>query len=511
MKLTPTSRKIILILYVSFGFLWGLGQAPLFDEDEAFFAEGTREMVLRNDFVSTFVNQEQRFDKPPLTNWLQYASAEVFGWSEWAMRLPSALAALMWMTFIYLFCKRRLGESAAFFATLVAASSLQITIIGKAALADSLLNATLAGAIFCLYEAIDKGINKKFLRMFFVLTGIGFLAKGPIAVLVPGATFLLFLLRWNRWNLLLKIWDPIGLLLFVAIAGPWYYLAYQASGIDFINGFFLSHNVNRFQTAFEGHYGGILYFVPVLILGLLPFTAVVLRALGRVRFLLHDSWFSFLLLWFLFVFVLFSMSGTKLHHYIIYGYTPLCAIGGWYMTQAKSLPLVWPSLLFMFLLTTIPFVVHRVTPTIHDAYALDIIAGVPDVFSFTYALCMGALIGILLLAAWLKSIPLELRSIMIGAVTLVTVNILWMPRLGALLQAPVKEAALLAKRKELTNIVVMNHYNPSFYYYATQFAQERSPLPGDLVFGRKASLKGFQIEHTYYEHYGIVLVRLAEN
>ena len=86
---TEKTRKIFLILFVLFGFLWGIGNAPLFDEDEGFFAEGTREMAVRGDFISTFVNQEQRFDKPPLTNWLQYGTAEIFGWNEFSMRLPS--------------------------------------------------------------------------------------------------------------------------------------------------------------------------------------------------------------------------------------------------------------------------------------------------------------------------------------------------------------------------------------------------------------------------------------
>ncbi len=318
MVITEQTRKIILIVYVLFGFLWGLGNAPLFDEDEAFFAEGTREMVLRNDFISSYINQEQRFDKPPLTNWLQYLSAKVFGWTEFAMRLPSALAAILWMFFIYAFTKRNLGERPAFFATIVAVSSLQLTIVGKAALADSLLNASLAGAIFCLFEWINAS-KKAFLFYFYALTAIGFLSKGPIAVLVPGATFLIYVCRWQKWPAILKVLNPLGIVIFLTIASPWYLLEYQKSGMDFINGFFLSHNVNRFQTAFEGHYGGVLYFVPVLLLGLLPFTAIILRSFSKLAYFWQDKWFSFLLIWFVFVFVLFSLSGTKLHHYIIFG------------------------------------------------------------------------------------------------------------------------------------------------------------------------------------------------
>ncbi|WP_198034464.1 ArnT family glycosyltransferase [Dyadobacter tibetensis] len=506
---TPLSRKIFILLFVGFSFLWGLGQAPLFDEDEAFFAEGTREMVLRNDFISTFVNQEQRFDKPPLTNWLQYASTAVLGWNEMAIRLPSALAALLWMYFIYYFTKRKLGERAAFFATLIAASSLQITIIGKAALADSLLNACLAGTMFSLYKGSANG-SKYWVWIGYFLSAIGFLAKGPIALLVPGSTFVLYILLHRQWKLIPKLLSPLGILIFLLIAGPWYLLAYQTSGMRFIEGFFLSHNVNRFQTAFEGHYGSIWYFVPILLLGLMPFTGVILQSLRPLGKLFSDRWFSFLLIWFLFVFVLFSLSGTKLHHYIIYGYTPLCVIGGKFMEQNKRPVMFWPSILLLIILATIPFVLPFVTNYIQDEYALDVMKGAASVFGHYYILWMAGLVIILVGVWWSSKAPLELRATLLGLVFLVTINVVWMPRLGLLLQMPVKEAALVAQEKGLTNIIVLNHYTPSFHFYSKQFASERKPEPGETVFARKASLDMKNIAQVYYEKYGLILARLKE-
>ncbi len=230
------TRKIFLAFFIFFSFLWGIGNAPLFDEDEGFFAEGTREMVVRGDFISSFVNQEQRFDKPPLTNWLQFGSAQVFGWNEFAMRLPSCLASAIWMLLIYIFTKRKLGEKTAFFATLIAASSLQITIVGKAALADGLLNMALTGAMFCLFEMLNQN-HKKYIWAFYAFTGIGFLAKGPIAVLIPGAVFLIYLLKNKTWKPFLRLFNIPGLLIFLIIAAPWYVLEYLQTGEKFISGF----------------------------------------------------------------------------------------------------------------------------------------------------------------------------------------------------------------------------------------------------------------------------------
>ena len=505
---TEISRKIFLVLFVLFGFLWGIGNAPLFDEDEGFFAEGTREMAVRGDFISTFINQEQRFDKPPLTNWLQYGTAKIFGWNEFSMRLPSCLASVFWMFLIYFFTKKRLDERSAFFATLISASSLQITIVGKAALADGILNMALTGAMFCLFDFIQQK-NRKFIWTFYVFTGIGFLAKGPIAVLIPGVVFIFYLIRWKTWNSILRLLDPIGILVFLAISAPWYILEYQYSGDAFINGFFLNHNVNRFQTAFEGHYGGIFYFIPVLLLGLLPFTAIILKSFTKINYIWSKKWLSYLMIWFCFVFVLFSFSGTKLHHYIIYGYSPLCVLGGWYAANNDRLPIIWPASVLLILLTAIPFLLPFVVPKISDAYALEVLKGVPFEFDHFYLIAMLVLLATLLLVWLNKNWSAEIRMGIAGLTMLITINILWMPRLGALLQKPVKEAALFAKKNDFRTIVVLDHYNPSFHFYSGLYAEKREPTAGEIVFTKIDHLKNIPLQQVFYNKHGYILAKVA--
>ncbi|WP_247237118.1 glycosyltransferase family 39 protein [Telluribacter sp. SYSU D00476] len=500
-------RHLILLLVVAFGFFWNLGSAPLFDEDEGFFAEGTREMALRGDFISTYINQEPRFDKPPLTNWLQYGATQLLGWNEWAMRLPSAVAALGWMLVIFLFVRKRLSEREAFYATLMATCSLQITIIGKAALADALLNAFLVGAMFSLYEILQGG-HRKYTFLFYAFSALGFLAKGPIAVLVPGAVTILYLLRWRSIRPLWRVLDGSGILLFLLITLPWYILQYQQMGQAFIDGFFFNHNVNRFRTAFEGHYGGILYFVPILLVGLLPFTAVVLSMFGRLRYLWYDKYFSFHLLWFAFIFVFFSLSGTKLHHYIIYGYTPLFVLAAWHIAYNPGLPLIWPLLVFMIILLVAPFTLPNFIPMINDAYAVEVIQGAAAEFDQEYYIAMGVLLLVLLVLEVKRGWPKDLRLLLAGLVLLVTINMLWMPRLGNLLQEPVKQAALVAKQRGYTNLVVYDHYYPSFHFYSGLFAEERDPRPGDLVLARKYRLDGVPNKEILFEKYGVVLAKI---
>jgi len=75
----------------------------------------------------------------------------------------------------------------------------------------------------------------------------------------------------------------IGVLLFFSIAFPWYIAEYMAQGDAFIDGFFIKHNIGRFSSAMEKHGGGIFYFIPVLLVGFLPFTSFILQYLFRYK------------------------------------------------------------------------------------------------------------------------------------------------------------------------------------------------------------------------------------
>ena len=114
-----------------------------------------------------------------------------------------------------------------------------------------------------------------------------------------------------------------ALLLLLAIALPWYVAILLKEGRGFVEGFFLKHNVSRFSGPISGHGGSLLYYFPVVLLLSLPFTALLVPVAQRIRDVWRDDLQTYLLLWFAFVFVFFSLSGTKLPHYLLYGYTGL--------------------------------------------------------------------------------------------------------------------------------------------------------------------------------------------
>ena len=117
--------------------LWGV---PLFDLDEGAFAEATREMLVSGNFAATYLDGEPRYDKPILSYWLQSLSVSAFGMHEFAFRLPSALAASLWLIASYRFVKQEWDEQSALFTVLIMANVAIVGVIGRAATADAWLN-----------------------------------------------------------------------------------------------------------------------------------------------------------------------------------------------------------------------------------------------------------------------------------------------------------------------------------------------------------------------------------
>src|SRR5438105_5151133 len=350
-------------------FFWMLGAAPLFDVDEGAFSQATLEMFERRDFVSTYLNGQPRYDKPILVYWLQAASVALLGPSEWAFRLPSALCAALWALLTYLFARRSFGEERALFATIVLATSLGVYIIGRAATADALLNCLIAASMFAAWLHLSTG-ERRWLYATHATIGLGLLAKGPIAILLPFACTLVFCLAKKTLRLWARaVFDWRALTVLVAIAAPWYALILRKEGWAFIEGFVMKHNVGRFSGPVSGHSGSLLYYFPVLLFITLPFIALLLPVALRLRDIWRDELQAYLLIWFAFVFVFFSLSGTKLPPYVLFVYTGLAVLMA--LRAYESGAVAWilaPVLAFFVALLLLPHAVTYVVPRIADAY-----------------------------------------------------------------------------------------------------------------------------------------------
>ncbi len=503
-----------------------LGAPPLLDVDEGAFSEATREMVVSGDFGRTTLNGEPRYDKPILVYWLQAASVEMLGPTNTAFRLPSALCAAVWAWSVIAFVRRRLGVRTGWLAGAVTLTSLGVLVIGRAATADALLNALICLTMTDLWryfesqlesdthDSAERRSGRAALWRAFVWTGLGLLAKGPVAVLIPAAVGLLYCVSTASWRPLtgaLAFWP--GWLLMLAIAAPWYVYAVLTQGQAFIDGFFLKHNLHRFTGPLEGHRGGLFYYLVMGPVMWLPWSSALPAVMQRAPLSWRQPLGRFLWLWLGFVIVFFTLSGTKLPHYVLYGSTPM------FMLIAEAVSLEqrrgflhatgpapdssastdsaaapwgsrWSWLLPLALLALaggLPQIVQhfaaRSPEPLYDALLGHAAETAPGWFKALpwIALC-AAVAGRLAVRAR------DLRFALGSALWALTLVVGIAPWLANLLQGPVVHAAQIAKARPETAVQWNLHF-PSFAVYRQREAERRAPRPGELALVRSDHLR----------------------
>lgn len=503
-----------------------LGGAPLFDVDEGAFSEATREMLTHHDWGFTTLNGAPRFDKPILVYWLQAVSASALGVNEIAFRLPSALCAALWAFAVWGFARARLGASAGRMAGLVLATSLGVLAIGRAATADSLLNTLLCLAMLDAWRYLEAGsdpvgqrVGLSALRRTFVWVGLGLLTKGPVAALIPGAVTLIYCLlsgAWAKWRRAAVDLPGWGLL--IAIAAPWYAYALHRHGMDFVNGFLLKHNVARYTSSLDGHSGSFLYYAvlgPVL---WLPWSGLLPALLARVREHWAQPLGRFLWIWAVFVLVFFSLSGTKLPHYVLYGSTPVF-IGLGAMAATRGAP-TWTLRvsralvygLLAVLLAGLPWVPHllqtlaengKIAEPYYRALALGSSAAVPALWPVLSGLALA--LWLMVSLRWPRFMP---SAALGGALSAALVVGCFTPWLGEMLQGPVKRAAELARTRPEPAVQWMSN-QPSFSVYREAETPMREPAPGELALTRADRLATVPCPdcNTLFAERGVVLIK----
>ena len=509
LRLTPFRAAALALALL---YLWRLGAAPLFDVDEGAFSEATRELLASGDWGHTTLNGLDRFDKPILVYWLQAVSVTLFGVNEWGTRLPSALCVLAATLAAGRFAARRWGEASGAQAMLVLGSGLGLLAIGRASTADGLLNALLIATGLCLWRFAESG-DKAPLRWAYVWCGLGLLAKGPVAVIVPGGALVLWSICSDRGRTALRAaLDPLGWLIALGISLPWYLYALQRHGMAFVEGFFLRHNVERFSGTLEGHGGGFAYYLVALPLLLLPWSPLLVVLLGRARSLWRDPLARFLLLWAGFVFGLFSFSGTKLPHYMLYGAAPLALLMARELDGLRRFgrAMLWAVLgLQLALAAALPLLLPMLAPKIKDLWVRGLFETAPDAGLLPLSAGLAALV--VAAALLLRRFAFAWRY---GAGVL-AVSLLWtgaaIPWLSETLQGPFKAAGVWARERPET-VVQWRMHQPSFAFYRGIPALQREPEIGELALVKQYRRADFPYpsELMFAERGLVVLQRLPE-
>jgi 4-amino-4-deoxy-L-arabinose transferase-like glycosyltransferase len=316
-------------------FFWQLDAYSLFNITEAKQAEIARHLWVSGDWVTPVYNRELYFDKPVLLHWLMALGFSIFGINEWAVRLPSAVAAaaLIWTTwgFVHYFSNLRTATLAA---TLLAANSFTLA-LGRTGQHDMLLTVFMTTALYCWYFAYSSGQTWGYLA-FFALLALAVMAKGPLALVLCSLIIGIFCVWVDRWRSQLRIvpWGW-GALIFGSIALPWHILMFWVHGWTFIDQTFLYNNVSRYLHANLNQAGPWYYYLPLILVAMFPWITLLpvsLARRARWRLLRSSDWRTkppaeqlslFMTVWFLTVLVFMSAASTKLPWYVYPGFPAL--------------------------------------------------------------------------------------------------------------------------------------------------------------------------------------------
>ena len=323
----PPRGTALLLALVGAVLLLRLGTVPLLGPDEPRYARVAVEMERAGEWVTPTLQGEPWLEKPPLYYWMAGVAYRWLGENETAARLPSVLAAVLTVGVTALVGARLFGAAAGLHAGFVLGLSILPFAYGRAASMDMLLAACVTAAQGLIALRLLGIAGRLAVPVAGAFVGLALLAKGPLGLLLPAlATGAYLLLAKDRrtWRLVLS---PAAAILAAAVALPWYLLAWRENGQAFVEVFLLNHNLQRFTSTIHRHPGPFYYYVPVVLLGLAPWSGLVGTALAGVRPRASRPE-MLVLLWLVAPFVFFSLAGSKLPGYILPCLPPLALLAG---------------------------------------------------------------------------------------------------------------------------------------------------------------------------------------
>ena len=354
-----TALEVATLLGVSI-FLLFYGLVPVFGgaalglvgADEPRYAQVAREMLERHDYVTPMLYGKPWLEKPALYYWRAMFSFREFGVHDWSARLPSASFAFTLIALIYLHM-RRFRPGGQLDAALITASCAGILSFARGASTDMQMAAPLGIGMLGWYAWYETG-SKFWLFDLYFFVGAATLAKGPVAPFLALIIILTFAALRREWTVLRRtFWWP-GAVLYLAMVLPWF-IAVQRRNPNFLRVFFLEHNLERFATNRFEHEHKIWYYVPVLLLCLMPWAIIAMAALvsavresfaeWRARRAKHhymgfqragDAFPEFLVIWALVPVIFFSFSESKLPGYVLPSVPPLTILTGDYLNRIRE-------------------------------------------------------------------------------------------------------------------------------------------------------------------------------
>ena len=343
-RVTRHASLVILLALAGLLLFLGLGTLGLTDRDEGSNAEAAREMVETGNWISPTLNYEPRFAKPVFIYWLMSGAYRLLGESEFTARLPSAVFALALVLLQSLFLTRLRGPEAGLLGGLMLILNVEMVAIGRLALTDSVLIFFTTLALYGFWLGLHAGDREHhYFWLFYVGMALATLTKGPVGVVVPLLAVVPYLTLARSWGDFRRRGFPLaGTLLSLALAVPWYATMLAIHGSRYTASA-QADTIGRFLNVIGGHGGTVFFYVPVLLFGFFPWSAflpvAIFQALKHWREARGEGPEEksalapsplplasrppalqelelFAALWVVGAFLFFSLSSTRLPHYI---------------------------------------------------------------------------------------------------------------------------------------------------------------------------------------------------
>jgi 4-amino-4-deoxy-L-arabinose transferase-like glycosyltransferase len=336
-----TRDVLALTLLITVFFCFMLGNRALSVPDEGRYVEIPREMASTGDYLTPRLNGVKYFEKPVLFYWLEAFSIKLFGLNEFTLRLWPALFALFGCLAVHAAGTRLFGRRSGLIAAVVLATSLLYYGMSRTIILDMPVSVLLTAALLSFLVGVHEapGTRRRlYLWSFYAFSALAVLTKGLIGILIPGMVIGAWIILLGEWRVLKTMYLPSGLALFLLIAAPWHVLVARANP-EFFQFYFIQEHFLRYLTTMHSRYRPIWYFIPIVLLGLFPWSAFLVQA---IKHNLPGSWKErhehrdalFLLLWAGLVFLFFSASSSKLAPYILPVFPPLALLIGRYLSAA---------------------------------------------------------------------------------------------------------------------------------------------------------------------------------
>lgn len=327
---------VLVILWVCM--FSGLGAIGLVGPDEPRYAAIARAMAETHDWITPRLWGTPWFEKPVLYYWTSGLAMRLFGVSEFAARLPSALAGLLAVVAAVWAALRSYGIGAAWYTLLMLPTSIAMIGFSRAAGPDMLFAAFLTASMAVAVEMLQKDKPGPIMQIAFgFFLGTAVLAKGPAAVILAGGATLAWAGLSRQWHAPFRFLHPVVIAAFCVTALPWYVMC-ALRNPDFLRIFIWQHNFERYTTPIFEHRQPIWFYGYILLLAVLPWLLFLLGALfAAIPPLKNKTLVAndlFFVCWFLFPIFFFSLSQSKLPGYILPAIPPLFVLLGRWVSES---------------------------------------------------------------------------------------------------------------------------------------------------------------------------------